>query len=63
MASEFPHVFMQEKRRGNDETIAEIEWKLNNRPRKSLDYLTSIGYCKKFFILALNCTIWNSHLH
>ena len=27
----------------------EIEWKLNNRPRKSLGYLTLIEYCKKMF--------------
>lgn len=32
-----------------DEKIAEIEWKLNNRPCKSLGYLTPIEYCKKNF--------------
>lgn len=32
-----------------DEMIAEIEWKLNNRPRKSLGYLTPIEYCKLIF--------------
>ena len=32
-----------------DEMIAEIEWKLNNRPRKSLGYLTPIEYCKLMF--------------
>ena len=27
--------------------IAEVEWKLNNRPRKSLGYLTPLEYFKK----------------
>lgn len=27
-----------------DEKIAEIEWELNDKPRKSLGYLTSIEY-------------------
>ena len=31
----------------SDEFIAEVEWKLNNRPRKSLGYLTPLEYCKK----------------
>ncbi|MBP9992894.1 MAG: IS30 family transposase, partial [Bacteroidales bacterium] len=29
--------------------IAEVEWKLNNRPRKSLGYLTPLEYCKKMY--------------
>jgi IS30 family transposase len=33
----------------SDEFIAEIEWKLNNRPRKSLGYLTPLEYCRKMF--------------
>lgn len=32
-----------------DKMIEEIEWKLNNRPRKSLGYLTPLEYCKKMF--------------
>ena len=32
-----------------DEMTAEIEWKLNNRPRKSLGYLTPIEYCILMF--------------
>lgn len=32
-----------------DEFIAEVEWKLNNRPRKSLGYLTPLEYFKKMF--------------
>ena len=39
----------QEKRRGNDEMLAEIEWKLNHRPRKSLGYRTPLKYCKQLF--------------
>ena len=39
----------QEKRRGNDEMLAEIEWKLNHRPRKSLGYRTPLEYCKQLF--------------
>ena len=31
------------------EFIAEVEWKLNNRPRKSLGYLTPLEYFKKMF--------------
>ena len=27
-----------------EENIAEIEWKLNHRPRKSLGYLTPLDY-------------------
>ena len=29
-----------------EENIAEIEWKLNHRPRKSLAYLTPLEYYK-----------------
>ena len=29
-----------------DEYIAEVEWKLNHRPRKSLGYLTPLEYFK-----------------
>ena len=29
-----------------EENIAEIEWKLNHRPRKSLGYLTPLEYFK-----------------
>ena len=29
--------------------IEEIEWKLNNRPRKSPGYLTQLENCKKRF--------------
>ena len=32
-----------------DEYIAEVEWKLNNRPRKSLGYLTPLEYFKKMY--------------
>ena len=32
-----------------DEMLAEIEWKLNHRPRKSLGYRTPLEYCKKLF--------------
>ncbi len=32
-----------------DKMIEEIEWKLNNKPRKSLGYLTPLEYCKKMF--------------
>ena len=32
-----------------DEMLAEIEWKLNHRPRKSLGYRTSLEYCKQLF--------------
>ena len=32
-----------------DKMIEEIDWKLNNRPRKSLGYLTPLEYCKKMF--------------
>ena len=32
-----------------DEMLAEIEWKLNHRPRKSLDYRTPLEYCKQSF--------------
>ena len=32
-----------------DEMPAEIEWKLNHRPRKSLGYRTPLEYCKRFF--------------
>ena len=28
-----------------DEMLAEIEWKLNHRPRKSLDYRIPLEYC------------------
>ena len=31
------------------ENIAEIEWKLNHRPRKSLGYLTPLDYFKKLY--------------
>lgn len=34
-----------------DEILAEIEWKLNHRPRKSLGYRTPLGYCKQLFTL------------
>ena len=32
-----------------DEILAEIEWKLNHRPRKSLAYRTPLEYCKQLF--------------
>ena len=32
-----------------DEMLAEIEWKLNHRPRKSLGYRTPLEYCKQLF--------------
>ena len=32
-----------------DEILAEIEWKLNHRPRKSLGYRTPLEYCKQLF--------------
>ena len=32
-----------------DEMLAEIEWKLNHRPRKSLGYRTPWEYCKQLF--------------
>ena len=32
-----------------DEMLAEIEWKLNHRPRKSLAYRTPLEYCKHLF--------------
>ena len=32
-----------------DEMLAEIEWKLNHRPRKSLGYRTLLEYCKQLF--------------
>ena len=32
-----------------DEMLAEIEWKLNHRTRKSLGYRTSLEYCKQLF--------------
>ena len=31
----------------SEEYITEIEWILNHRSRKSLGYLTPLGYCKK----------------
>ena len=41
-----------------DEYIAEVEWKLNHRPRKSLDYLTPLEYFKKIYIFVFGsrCT-------
>ena len=33
-----------------DEMLAEIEWKHNHRPRKSLGYRTPLEYCKQLFI-------------
>jgi hypothetical protein len=33
-----------------DEMLAEIEWKLNHRPRKSLGYRTPLENCKQLFI-------------
>ena len=33
-----------------DEMLAQIEWKLNHRPRKSLGYRTLLEYCKQLFI-------------
>lgn len=33
-----------------DERLAEIEWILNHRPRKSLGYRISLEYCKQLFI-------------
>lgn len=33
----------------SEENIAEIEWKLNHRPRKSLGYLTPLEYFKKLY--------------
>ena len=32
-----------------DKILAEIEWKLNHRPRKSLGYRTPLEYCKQLF--------------
>ena len=32
-----------------DERLAEIEWKLNHRPRKSLGYRTPLEYCNQLF--------------
>ena len=32
-----------------DEQVAEVEWKLNNRPRKTLGYLTPLEYFKKMY--------------
>ena len=32
-----------------DEMLAEIEWKLNHRARKSLGYRTPLEYCKQLF--------------
>ena len=32
-----------------DEMLAQIEWKLNHRPRKSLGYRTPLEYCKQLF--------------
>lgn len=32
-----------------DEYIAEVEWKLNHRPKKSLGYLTPLEYFKKIY--------------
>ena len=32
-----------------EENIAETEWKLNYRPRKSLGYLTPLEYFKKLY--------------
>lgn len=32
-----------------EENIAEIEWKLNHRPRKSLGYLTPLDYFKTLY--------------
>ena len=34
-----------------DEMLAEIEWKHNHRPRKSLGYRTPLEYCKQLFII------------
>lgn len=41
-----------------DEYIAEVEWKLNHRPRKSLGYLRPLEYFKKIykFDLGSRCT-------
>ena len=41
-----------------DEYIAEVEWKLNHRPRKSLGYLRPLEYFKKVykFDLGSRCT-------
>jgi len=32
-----------------EEILAEIEWKLNHRPRKSLGFRTPLEYCKQLF--------------
>ena len=32
-----------------DDMLAEIEWKHNHRPHKSLGYRTTLEYCKHFF--------------
>ena len=42
----------------SEENIAEIEWKLNHRPRKSLAYLTLWEYFKKLcnFDFGSRCT-------
>ena len=41
-----------------EEQVAEVEWKLNHRPRKSLGYLTPLEYFKKLynFDLGSRCT-------
>ena len=33
----------------SEENIAEIEWILNHRPKKSLGYLTTLDYYKKLY--------------
>ena len=32
-----------------DDMLAEIEWKLNHRPRKSIGYRAPLEYCKLFY--------------
>ena len=41
-----------------DEILAEIEWKQNHRPRKSLGYRMPMEYCKQCLILSFEvcCT-------
>lgn len=40
-----------------DEFIAEVEWKLNNRPRKSLGYLTPLEYFKIMYNFTPNSAV------
>ena len=48
-----------------DEMLAEIEWKLNHRPRKSLGYRTPLEYCKQYLTLTKCVALlnWIHHLN